>query len=101
MVKKIILFLTIIMTISCHSIDDNRKKRCYHGIIIEIYRDLPNHAMWTFKVNAYDSIFEVSSDYHPYSWVYAEVGDSIIKESGHLYYMIKKQNGDSAIFCYI
>lgn len=51
-----------------------------------------------FWVKTADRSFNEISESFPYSWKYATVGDSIIKEKGELYIRIKKKNGDSKIF---
>lgn len=90
----IICFLTLINNLT----KNNIKKDSYNGIIQKIYEDKNNHYSIVFWVKTADRSFNEISESFPYSWKYATVGDSIIKEKGELYIRIKKKNGDSKIF---
>lgn len=75
------------------------KKTSYKGIIVLIYNDESNHNTTIFKINTSDNnLIEESSDSFYQSWEYAEIGDSILKEKGVSYIIIKKKNGDDRMF---
>ena len=70
------------------------KKEMYNGIIIQKFDDIENHNLKTFKIKTDNDVTYETTDGFPNSWEYAEVGDSIIKMKGELYFTIKKKNGE-------
>lgn len=70
------------------------KKEIYSGTIIQKFNDIEFHNERTFKIKtSNDTTYETANTF-PDSWEYAEVGDSIIKIKGELYFTIKKKNGE-------
>lgn len=85
--------------LGCHNNKDEIIKIEVRGIITDIYQDKKNHEVYTFNIKAnswYDGTF--ISDFYPKSWLYASLGDSIIKNKGESFITIKKRNGSSMIF---
>jgi len=69
------------------------------GTIIDIYQDRKNHEVYTFNIKAnsvYDGTF--IADFYPKSWLYASIGDSIIKNRGESFITIIKKDGSSQVF---
>jgi len=99
--KLILLFLLIIISISC-TFNDKKKtyKISYKGIIVKNYQDDNNHGMLTFDVLNNNYTFSVTSVKWPRSWEYAEIGDSIIKPPDTLILIIKKPDGSEKHFNY-
>ncbi|GAB6121783.1 hypothetical protein JCM30204_29320 [Dysgonomonas termitidis] len=62
------------------------------GVIISIYQDRKNHEVYTFTIKSnswYDGTF--IADFYPKSWLYASIGDSIIKKKNEDFITIKKE----------
>lgn len=75
----------------CHNDKEEILKVEVKGIIIDIYKDRKNHEVYTFNIKAnseYDGTF--IADFYPKSWLYASIGDSIIKNQGESFITIKK-----------
>lgn len=96
--KSVVCLCLILLSSSCLT-SDYINKTSYNGVIQEIYQDKKNHFVFSFSVKTKTEINKVVvAEFFPYSWKYAEVGDSIIKEQGDLYIRIKKKNGESKNF---
>jgi len=76
------------------------KKDKYSGIIIQKFDDIENHNVSAFKIKTDNDTISEAADFFPNSWEYAEVGDSIIKVKGELYFTIKKKSGELKDFYY-
>ncbi|MEA4976837.1 MAG: hypothetical protein VB046_13975 [Paludibacter sp.] len=100
--KRILVVLILNFLISSCTIVLNRegiRNTMYDGIVLKTYNDKSNRFLFTFLIKTSDNKkIEEIAEWYPYSWKYATVGDSIIKEKGELYIRIKKKNGDSKIF---
>lgn len=93
-----ILFTVVLIFCNCN---DHRTialdgRAC--GIIERKYRDWKNHGAQTFDIREYDKSHFFFADYYPGSWMYASIGDSIIKNKGETFITIKKVSGESKLF---
>ena len=70
------------------------KKVAFKGLIAKVYRDEENHYVYTFLIKTSNKSITEVADNFPYSWEYASVGDSIIKEKDELYIKIIRKNGE-------
>jgi hypothetical protein len=68
------------------------------GVIERKYKDRKNHELLTFDIKEYDQSYSFFADYYPGAWMYASIGDSIIKNKGETFITIKKVNGESKLF---
>ena len=96
-----VVFITIIVVffkVMNSSTTNNIKNDSYRGVIKEIYNDKNNHDVYIFSFQSQNENSKEIAEWFPYSWKYATVGDSIIKEKGDLYITIKKKSGHSKIF---
>lgn len=87
-----------------NSLKEDIKASSYNGIITDKYEDRENHSISIFviKKNGGEYIEEAADLFYG-SWQYANVGDSIIKEKGKMYIIIKRKRANdktTAIFNY-
>lgn len=68
------------------------------GVISNIYQDKRNHEAFTFDVVSNQGTQNFIAGFYPSSWVYASIGDSIIKEKGDDFITIKKNSGSFQTF---
>lgn len=94
-----IFIFVICFFVSCIA-KDSIKNDSYKGVILKIFNDVENHNVFSFSIKTDKDKFIEIAEFFPYSWEYAEVGDSIIKEQGELSIKIIKKKGDSKIFYY-
>lgn len=101
--KHILIYILVLICISvfggCHKNREEILKVEVKGTIIEIYQDRKNHKVYTFNIKAnsvYDRTF--IANFYPKSWLYASIGDSIIKKKGESFITIIKKDGSSQRF---
>lgn len=69
----------------------------YVGLIENIYVDYNNHAVTMFDIIDSNKIKRsIIADYYPNSKYFAETGDSIIKEKGESFFLVKKRTQKSS-----
>ena len=100
MKQRIIFCISIIFFLtSCIINKKGMMDAEYKGTILKVYNDTNNRYYFTFLIKTTEgNTYEEIAEWFPYSWKYASVGDSIIKEKGDLYITIKKRSGHSQIF---
>jgi len=74
----------------------------FKGTITKIYQDKRSHYEYIFEIKSNSELIELNAeDWHPRSWAYARVGDSIIKPADTLLIIIKKNDSTFNDFFYV
>lgn len=93
------MFLCGCICFGCHKNKEVILNMEVEGVIISIYQDRKKHEFYIFTIKSnswYDGTF--IADFYPKSWLYASIGDSIIKKKSEDFITIKKRNGSSMTF---
>jgi hypothetical protein len=97
--KKIVLIIvTLLYFIACGKNRDILIGDESQGVILKIYRERRNHNVYQFWIIENDKERFFVADFYPESWLYASIGDSIIKRKGEDFITIKKRDGSSMTF---